>query len=34
MWNNLTDLWASAQDNVVYLLVCLGVFVALFVVAM
>ena len=34
MWNNLTNLWASAQDNVAYLLVCLGVFVALFVVAM
>ena len=33
MWNNLTALWQTVQDNVGYVLVCLGVFVALFVVA-
>lgn len=34
MWNNLGALWQAVQDNVIYVLVCLGVFVALFVVAM
>lgn len=33
MWNNWTALWQTVQDNVGYVLVCLGVFVALFVVA-
>ena len=33
MWNNLTALRQTVQDNVGYVLVCLGVFVALFVVA-
>ncbi|WP_242962872.1 ECF transporter S component [Pseudoflavonifractor sp. An85] len=34
MWNNLTSLWSSVQENVAFLLVCLGVAVALFLVAM
>lgn len=34
MWNNLTSLWSSVQENVTFLLVCLGVAVALFLVAM
>lgn len=33
MWNNLTTLWSNIQANVGYVLVCLAVFVALFVVA-
>ena len=33
MWNNLTALWNTVQDNVGYVLVCLAVFAALFVVA-
>lgn len=33
MWNNLTTLWSNVQANVGYVLVCLAVFVALFVVA-
>ena len=33
MWNNLTTLWNTVQENVGYVLVCLAVFVALFVVA-
>lgn len=34
MWNNLTALWDTVQSNVGYVLVCLAVFVALFVVAL
>lgn len=34
MWNNLVDLWSKVQENVTFLLVCLGVAVALFLVAM
>lgn len=34
MWNNLTQLWNTVQDNVGYVLVCLAVFVALFAVAL
>ncbi len=34
MWNNLTKLGQAVQENVGYVLVCLAVFVALFVVAM
>lgn len=34
MWNNLTSLWTSVQENVAFVLVCLGVAVALFLVAM
>lgn len=33
MWKNLTALWSTVQDNLSYVVVCLAVFVALFVVA-
>lgn len=34
MWNNLTALWSTVQENVEFVFVCLGVAVALFLVAM